>query len=174
MAAPSEKTLENLAGKWKLNKNLSSNISPTLELQGVNFLMRKGISAAPITIAIKQPEKDRIEVAQSVSAASIPGTTEHYQLDWEWRENKDPFFGGMKGRARWIEKSEIDEGNKDGKWDDEKLIQAVSEKVDGSWKAVHVWGFEEIAGERKQTRRVVTTDKNGKAEKVIMVYDWAG
>ncbi|ERF75476.1 hypothetical protein EPUS_07008 [Endocarpon pusillum Z07020] len=109
MSAPPEKTLKTLSGNWKLNKSLSDDISPVLELQGVNTLLRKAISAASVHLRISQVSENEIHIAQTATAAGIPGTTEQYILDYQWRENNDPFFGQIKGRSRWIDRSEVDE-----------------------------------------------------------------
>ena len=99
MAAPSHITLEHLSGTWKLNMNLSDSIEPILAAQGVNTLLRKAISSASVTLFVSQPERDRYEIKQKATAAGIPGTTEEYILDWEWRENHDAFFGQVKGMS---------------------------------------------------------------------------
>ena len=172
MSAPPSKSLRNLAGKWKLNKALSDSISPVLELQGVNSILRKAISSASIHLKISQPNENEIHIEQTAIAASIPGTTEKYILDHKWRENKDPFFGQIKGRSRWIDRSEVTEvGLKGGldKFDDGDLIEATGGDVDGNWRATHVWGFLEVQGERKHVRKVVVKGKKGEEIRVMMV-----
>jgi hypothetical protein len=176
MSAPQSKTLKNLAGKWKLNKSLSDDISPVLELQGVNSLLRKAVSSASVHLKISQPSENEIHIEQTATAASIPGTTEQYILDHQWRENKDPFFGQIRGRSRWIDRSEVTgDGLNDGldKLDEGELIEATGGAVDGSWSATHIWGFSEMEGKRKHVRKVVVKAKNGKEVRVMMVYDWA-
>jgi hypothetical protein len=176
MSTPPSISLKNLAGKWKLNKALSDNISPVLELQGVNSLLRKAISSASIHLKISQPNESEIRIEQTAIAASIPGTTEQYILDYKWRENKDPFFGQIRGRSRWIDRGDVTEdGLKDGldKLDDGELIEATGGVVDGNWSATHIWGFLEVQGERKHVRKVVVKGKKGKEVRVMMVYDWA-
>lgn len=176
MSAPPSKTLKDLAGKWKLNKSLSDDISPVLELQGVSLLLRKAISSASVHLNISQPSKDEIHIEQTATAASIPGTTEQYILDYQWRENKDPFFGQIRGRSRWIDRSEVvEDGLKDGldEFEDEgELIEATGGDVDGKWSATHIWGFLKIQGQRKHVRKVVVKGKHGEEVRVMMVYDW--
>ena len=120
-------------------------------------------------------------MAQSVTAGKIPGTTEEYTLDWEWRSNEDSFFGTVEGRSRWVS---VEEGRKtrivqgEGEWiggDSEgKLIQAEGKKPGGEWEAAHLWGFEIVDGERRHTRRVLVKNKKGEELKVRMVYDFVG
>jgi hypothetical protein len=174
MSAPPPKSLRNLAGKWKLNKSLSSDIAPVLELQDVNFLLRKAISSASVHLKISQPNENEIHIEQTATAAKVPGTTEQYILDYQWRENKDPFFGQVKGRSRWIDRSEIEEeGLKEGvdKLEEGKLIEATSGD-DNNWSATHIWGFKDIEGQRRHVRKVVVKGKDGEEVRVMMVYDW--
>ena len=176
MTAPKEKTLQDLSGKWTLNKDLSDDFSPVLEVQGVNALIRKAIGAASVHLKITQPSKMELRMEQTATAAAIPGTTEEYTLDWEWRSNHDAFFGDIEGRSRWISQSEAVDNGAEGDWikDDSegKLIQAIGKKPDGAWTATHLWGFEEVSDQRRHTRRVKVVDKEGKELKVRMVYDY--
>ncbi|KAL9108617.1 MAG: hypothetical protein Q9227_006563 [Pyrenula ochraceoflavens] len=161
------------------NKSLSDDYSSILPLQGVSSMLSRTISLATIHLSVRQPSKSEIHIEQSVSAsaASVPGTNEDYVLDWEWRESQDPFFGEVRGRSRWIARGEV--GGEDGyfgegKWEEEKggeLVQAVSEegKEGGGWKAVHVWGFEEIGDGRRYVRRVVVRGKGGEMKKPFLL-----
>lgn len=178
MAAPDSKTLQSLEGKWKLNKDLSDDFTPVLALQGVNMLIRKAIGAASVHLKISQPSADEIRMEQTATAASIPGTTEEYTLDWEWRSNHDAFFGDIEGRSRWITQDEARTNGAQGDWlkddSDGKLIQAVGKKPDDAWTATHLWGFEEVGGSRRHTRRVKVVSKEGEELVVRMVYDFEG
>ena len=182
MAAPPSKTLQSLSGKWQLNKSCSDDFASVLALQGVNVLLRKTAAAAAIHLNITQPDEQHIEMAQSVTSGKIPGTTEDYALDWEWRTNNDSFFGEVAGRSRWVSAEEgrktevVSEG--EGEWiegdSDGKLIEAEGRKEDGEWRAHHLWGFEQVDGERRHTRRVYVKNKKGEELRVRMVYDFVG
>ena len=178
MAAPSHKTLKDLKGKWKLNKSLSDDITPILAIQGTNILLQKAISSASVTLTISQPEAEKYNIKQTATSASIPGTTEEYILDYEWRENHDPFFGHVNGRSKWItmEDARKDYSGFEGGWEqgDGNLILAEGGKSDDSWTATRIWGFEEVGGERRYTQRVKVWNKNGDEVKVKMVYDFVG
>lgn len=153
MAAPPQVTLDQLSGTWKLNKKLSDDIEPILALQGTNTLIRKAISSASVTLHVTQPDKDKYEIKQSATAVGIPGTTEQYILDWEWRENHDAFFGDVKGRSRWAEQSEF-QGRVANEWEEGgKLIAAAGGSVDGKWNAMRIWGFELTGGGGDRGRR---------------------
>ena len=97
MAAPSNKSLQSLSGKWQLNKACSDDFASVLALQGVNLLVRKTATAASIHLKISQPDDQHIKMAQSITSGKIPGTTEDYTLDYEWRTNQDGFFGAGSG-----------------------------------------------------------------------------
>ena len=177
MAAPNGKTLQNLAGSWTLNKDLSDDFGPVLEMQGVNVLIRKAIVAASVHLKISQPSEQELQMEQTATAAAIPGTTEEYILDWEWRSTHDAFFGDIEGRSRWTTQSEAKAAGVEGDWLEEdsngKLIQATGKKLDGAWTATHLWGFEQVSGQRRHTRRVEVVDKDGKELRVRMVYDFS-
>lgn len=66
-----DKTLRKLSGKWSMNKGRSSDVTPVLEIQGFNLIMRKAAAAAPITLTITQDSPDEIHITQSTTA-SIP------------------------------------------------------------------------------------------------------
>lgn len=178
MAAPASKTLQDLSGKWKLNKDLSDDFSPVLALQGTNVLIRKAISAASVHLKISQPSENELHMEQTATAASIPGTTEDYTLDWQWRSSHDAFFGDIEGRSRWISQEDARKAGAEGEWpsDDSKgqLVQADGKKPDDSWGATHFWGFENVDGVRRHTRRVKVNSKSGEEIKVRMVYDFEG
>lgn len=175
-----QKTLADLSGKWKLNKSLSTDIAAILELQGTSLLVRKAISSASVTLTISQPRKDEYKIEQTATAASIPGTTEQYILDGEWRTNHDAFFGEVRGRSQWIDLEEAKSklrGTENGSWDvdgdDARLILAEGGSTDGKWEAFRIWGFEEFEGERKYVQSVKVWNKDGDEVKGKMVYDFA-
>ncbi|KAI4149080.1 MAG: hypothetical protein L6R39_002616 [Caloplaca ligustica] len=180
MAAPSSKTLGDLAGKYKLNKSLSTaDVASILALQGTSTLIRTAIASASVTLTISQPRSNEYKIEQTATAASIPGTTEQYILDGEWHTNHDAFFGEVRGRSQWIS---LDEGKAkvqgviDGSsWEDSdkgKLILAEGGSTDGKWEAFRIWGFEGIAGERRYTQSVRVWNKEGKEAEGKMVYDF--
>ncbi|KAL8732742.1 MAG: hypothetical protein Q9166_002522 [cf. Caloplaca sp. 2 TL-2023] len=176
MAAPSHKTLHNIAGRWTLNKPLSDPFEPVLNLQGVNGFIRSIASHTSVHLNITQPSPNEIHLQQTATGASIPAVTEDWILDWEWREGKDPLFGDMKGRARWIK---IDDADVQGDWDrdcnDGMLMQAEGNKRDDEWGGIHYWGFEMVEGERRYVRRIfMHNNETGEKMSVRMVYDFDG
>lgn len=180
MAAPSHKTLHNLSGHWTLNKSLSDPYEPVLALQDVNVLIRKAASSCSVHLSITQPSANELHIQQSATGAAIPGTKEDHTLDWEWRESKDPLFGAMKGRARWVGIEEAKKGGREGEWLDEagdegKLVQVEGQKPDDEWGGTHFLGFESVDGGRRFVRRVwLWNRKKGEEMNVRMVYDFDG
>ena len=174
MAAPSSKTLHNIAGRWTLNKDLSDPFAPVLKLQGVNGLIRSVASYTSVHLKIEQPSPNEIHLQQTATGASIPAVTEDWILDWQWRDGKDPLFGDMIGRARWIKKEEAPEGD----WEDcdeGLLMQAEGKKPDDEWGGTHYWGFEQVNGERRYTRRIyMINNKTNEKINVRMVYNFDG
>jgi hypothetical protein len=157
-------------------KARSDDISPILKLQGVNTLLRKAISTASVYLKISQPSENEIRMDQTATAVSIPGTTGQYILDYEWRKYRDPFFGQIRGRSRWIDRGEVEEERlKDGldNLEEGRLIEATGGDRRGQVSATHIWGFLEIQGERKHVRKVVVKGKNHEEVRIVMVYDWA-
>jgi hypothetical protein len=181
MAAPPTKSLQSLSGNWQLNKACSDDFSSVLALQGVNMLIRKTATAASIHLKISQRDSQHIKMAQSITSGKIPGTTEEYTLDYEWRTNEDSFFGEVSGRSRWVSVAEaretgvVSEG--EGEWiegDSEGMLIHAEGRKEGEWEASHLWGFEVVEGERRHTRRVRVSNSKGEELRVRMVYDFVG
>ncbi|KAI0199086.1 hypothetical protein F4808DRAFT_219919 [Astrocystis sublimbata] len=199
MAAPATKTIGDLSGKWVLNKTLSDPTDPALALQGIGWLLRKGISAATVTIAVKQyvdasSKVTRIDVDQSASGLS--STHEARTLDWSSRSHKDWLFGAVEGRSKFISSSELSalvaadgearkegwvdsaflsedwlEGDEEQKGDEGKSHVISHVKAEAGWFATQIWGFQNIGGERRHVRNVVVS-KGDKFVSFKMIYDF--
>ncbi|KAL8763114.1 MAG: hypothetical protein Q9184_001007 [Pyrenodesmia sp. 2 TL-2023] len=85
MAAPAEITLWDLDGYWVMSKSLSDPLDPVLALQGINWLIRKAVSLATVTMrAIETKDTTgttHIRVEQ-MATGGIKGETEERKLDW--------------------------------------------------------------------------------------------
>ncbi|OAA61002.1 hypothetical protein SPI_05026 [Niveomyces insectorum RCEF 264] len=121
MAAPASKSINDLNGKWRMNKSLSDPFEPVLALQGVGYIVRKAISAATLTLHVRQYEAPPSEptiaddpvddAARQVSVTHVDidqtltggfkGTTERRCCDDRRREHSDWLFGHVVGRTRW-------------------------------------------------------------------------
>ncbi|KAK5114772.1 hypothetical protein LTR85_010085 [Meristemomyces frigidus] len=168
----SNKSLQDLSGKWKMNKELSSDVTPVLAIQGFGALVRKAASMAPVNLFVRQNGDSEIYIDQSTTA-NIPAIKEEwYPRDHEWRENKDSFLGKVKSRSRWAKVSELSGAEgllTEGVDGDAEVIESEVESVENGWRAVQVWLFEEGTF----VRRVVTTKGEQKAE-TKLVYNFQG
>ncbi|KAK3071350.1 hypothetical protein LTR53_008785 [Teratosphaeriaceae sp. CCFEE 6253] len=139
---PDQKSLHDLAGKWSMSRDLSSDVSPVLEIQGFNALIRQAVSYAPVNLAVTQSDDGSIHIAQSTTA-SIPAVKEEWyprDPDSGWRETKDAFLGKVRSRSRWVRVSELQgresfftEGLGEG---DEVIESEVAGLGSTEWKAV--------------------------------------
>ena len=166
------KTLKDLNGKWSMNKDLSSDVSPVLEIQGFNSLIIKAVSSAPVNLSISQQGDKEIHIDQSTTA-SIPALKEEwYPSDHEWREQKDSFLGKVRSRSRWAKASELEDGFlKEGLGNDGETIEAEVESLESGWKAMQAWSVED----GRLVRRVITEgDKGPGKAKTKLVYDFQG
>ncbi|RYP63810.1 hypothetical protein DL771_009093 [Monosporascus sp. 5C6A] len=113
MAAPANKNIGDLNGKWVLNKILSDPTDAALALQGVGWMLRTALGYATITLGVHQytgPPKPpststepatHVDIDQTVSGG-IKGNTELRCLDWEQRAHSDYLFGTVRGQSRWV------------------------------------------------------------------------
>jgi hypothetical protein len=143
---------------------------------------------------VDEYQKDGVYHVDIVSVASGLSTTkEDRTLDFEDRDHNDKIFGKLRGRSRLIKGAEYEriiaggtdedstflkglklKDGKESKFLVDELLQTYVKNVDGgNWVAEQVWGFEEINGERRHTRRVVSR-KGDKVQRVRLVYDYKG
>lgn len=199
MAAPPEKTLADLNGKWVLNKELSSDTNPGLALQGIGWLTRKAVGLATVTLNIKQynaPASEpstasddfvHIDVEQTATGG-LKGTTEHRTLDFEFRPHSDWMFGSNKGRSKWatpadiedpfLKKGEVewieDDSEKSGPNGETHVYnEVVNLDASGGWTAKQAWGFQIIGGKRHYVRNIVIAKGSERVE-LRLVYDYLG
>ncbi|KAI1629109.1 hypothetical protein EDD37DRAFT_616076 [Exophiala viscosa] len=194
MAAPPDINCTNLTGKFVMNKSLSDDMDPFLTLQGLSWFTRKAIALATVVLTIREYFKDALWHIDITSVASGLSTTqEDRTLDWQDRDHEDKIFGKCRGKSRLFKKGEyqmegpgspedavflqadkLKDGKTDSRFVDEEHVQSIVKQVGGGdWTAEQVWGFEEINGERRYTRRLIVW-KAGKEEKCRLVYDYKG
>ncbi|KAM0332121.1 hypothetical protein ACHAQA_002393 [Verticillium albo-atrum] len=194
MAAPAEKTISNLTGKWVMNKALSDSPEPALALQGVSWMVRKGIGLSTVTLHVKQYDGapkapstatesvTHIDISQTATGG-IKGTTENRCLDLEWREHSDWLFGNCRGQSDWRAAAEVEDPHLKKGWlegDAESTgpggkshVFSHVENLDSGWTATQIWGFQEIDGARRYARNIVVAKGDEKVE-FRLVYDWLG
>ncbi|KAK4157819.1 hypothetical protein C8A00DRAFT_39827 [Chaetomidium leptoderma] len=195
MAAPANKTIGDLTGKWVMSKSQSSSIEPGLALQGVGWVTRKMVGMATVTLDVKQfvappsppadpadPPATHIEIEQT-GTGGMKGSTEKRCLDYTFREHSDWLFGHVKGQTKWVTAADITDDflKSGGDWlegDEEKggpagetHILSHVESLDAGWTATMIWGFKLIEGVRKYVRNVVIA-KGAERVELQLVYDW--
>ncbi|KAF2730054.1 hypothetical protein EJ04DRAFT_501239 [Polyplosphaeria fusca] len=200
MAAPPEKTIKSLDGKWVINKTLSDSPDPVLALQGIGWLTRKAIGAATVTLHTRTytapPDGDpaaapvlHIDVDQRITGG-LKGTSEKRNLDWQWRPHSDYLFGELRGRSRWmgleglVKEAEgkgvveedagfLVEGWREEMGEGDGVVESFVENEEKGWSGWQVWGFVDVGGERRYARRFVVR-KGEEVRRIKLVYDWAG
>lgn len=93
------------------SKTLSDNINPSLELQGIPWIIRKAISFATITGKVTQT-KDRnsvtcIQIAQTASDG-IKGKTKIHRLNGTDYFHSSGVFGTQVMNANWVCRNSAD------------------------------------------------------------------
>ncbi|CAI6282454.1 unnamed protein product [Periconia digitata] len=201
MAAPANKSLKDLNGKWLMNKTLSDSPEAVLALQGIGWMTRKAVGLATVTQHITQqgpseenpsgPAVPLITVEQTATGG-IKGTTENRTLDWTYRAHSDWLFGEMQAKSRFTTFKKIAEESA-GKTPEEadakflsegwlpetldgEVVESFVDNEKGKWTAWQIWGFaepKEKKGERWFTRKFVVRRKDkDEAVKVTMAYEW--
>lgn len=159
------------------NKSLSGDYNSILTLQGVSRIVRKVIIKSRIVVAVKhwkENETTHVELDNRMPFG-LPSTKDMYQLDWLAREIKDPVFGNVRDRARWLRLAELeDEFQKDG-WEEgtDELMELFTEHADIHATTSQVCGFGTLNGERRYIRRLVVK-KGEECRRLLVVFDYVG
>lgn len=162
--------------KGRQNKTLSDSNEPVLAIQGVPWIMRKGISKASLELVIKQTEEGGVTHLEiEVKPSMGPAQKESRVLDWDQvSEANHPLFGNGKARSKWAKLEDLSDEYLTKGWEEgttEVIVQ--QNEMDSGANTTLVHGFEIINGKRYYVRHVVT--KKGKEEaKVKLVYDYLG
>ncbi|KAM3444563.1 hypothetical protein NHJ13734_001377 [Beauveria thailandica] len=169
------------------NYTYSDSSEPGLIIQGISYLVRKGILAATLSLETNQyeaapspPNEDEppcwhIDIVQSASGM---GTEERRCLDNTFRQHSDWLFGNVRGRSRWVGVEDIEDAYLKAGWlveggesGSKELIESHAESEDYGWTADQIWGFQEVDGERRHCRNIVITKGEQRAE-FRFVYDY--
>jgi translation elongation factor P/translation initiation factor 5A len=173
MAAPASVNIQNLTGTWTLNKKLSDPVDKGLGIQGVGFVIRKAIGAATIKIELKQSSAGGVtKIESDQSAAGLKPTHEERTLDGVPKKGSDWIFGDTESSTTFVKQEEItDEFLKKGWLPEGDLIQNTITSDKNGWKAVQVWGFMNVNGERRHIRKLLVTKGKDRAE-ARLAYDY--
>ncbi|KAH6983567.1 hypothetical protein BKA56DRAFT_482825 [Ilyonectria sp. MPI-CAGE-AT-0026] len=183
MAAPASKTIDNLTGRWILNKKLSDSSDPVLALQGIGFLARKGINMASITLDLNQytalpaPPNMATDTVTHIDITQSPSGKDGQErrcVDNTFREHSTSLFGPVIGKTMWVSHDEIDDDFLKNGWlveGEGKFLKIVVQSKGSGWIATQIWGFEMVDGERRYCRHISVT-KGDKRVEVRFVYDF--
>lgn len=112
-------------------------------------------------------------------------------MDWHYRGHTDWLFGTLQGRSRYNTLAKILEESKgqgvtedDAKYivegwlketEEGEVVESYVDNEGNKWTGWQIWGFAEIGGERRFTRRfaIRKKDKN-EVVRVRLVYDYTG
>jgi hypothetical protein len=178
---------------------LSDSPDPVLALQGVGWLTRKAIGAATVTQHLKQIPTTGADgqpcteiTIEQFATAGMKGTTEARIMDWQYRGHTDWLFGTLQGRSRYTTMKALVEEAKgkggieeeDAKFlaegwlketEDGEIVESFVDNDGAKWTGWQIWGFAEINGERRLTRRFCIRRKNkNEVVRIRLTYDWVG
>ncbi|KAF2177013.1 hypothetical protein K469DRAFT_677911 [Zopfia rhizophila CBS 207.26] len=180
MAAPADRTIFCLTGRWSLNKSLSDSQDGILQHQGMAYFVRKAIAYANITVDVDQYTDGEgvVHVDSKQSSMGRVGSVELRAADWIEREQDNPYFGKISGRCRFLSREDqkaewegLHEWLREG-WNDEHgFLESVMRSTDRGWVLTQIWGFGVLGGERRYVRRLVL-EKGDNVLKCRLVYDW--
>ncbi|RDW59259.1 hypothetical protein BP5796_12183 [Coleophoma crateriformis] len=181
MAAPASITLKSLDGQWAMNRKLSGDYDPVLKLQGVNWLMRKVLSMASVTVTIKEWEEGGLTHihVENRPASGLPPTTEDRIFDYKGIELAHPLFGKVRSQTRWAGAADLDEVDEflakgfETEASKTLFVHIMTEHLDHGVVTHQAWGFEEVEGERFQTRHIVVK-KGDEVLRMMLAYDYLG
>ncbi|KGO77679.1 Calycin [Penicillium italicum] len=178
MAAPASKTVQDLNGSWAVNDNLSESSAEILKVQGVNWLTRKVVAAANVTLIISQRKDENGNILLDIEnkpSGGLPATQEKRILNWEPVELKHGLFGNIRGRSRICKLADLDDEYLRQGWEGstEEVMQFKTEHLDSKGVVTQqVGGFIVLDGTRYHTRRVLVTKDDGERLEAKLVYDY--
>ncbi|KKY28483.1 hypothetical protein UCDDS831_g00223 [Diplodia seriata] len=181
MAAPPEKTIGDMSGKWVLERKLSTNMDKVMSLQGLSWVTIKALSIISVTEAYEQHVDEKgvthIDVHPTVTGG-FKGQDTKWIVDGVQRAVHHPEFGEMTQSSWWSDLTDVDDGYLREGWvygEGERAgpknlaLKCSSEKagfvLDG------VWGFVDVDGKRYHARKTACK-KDGKVENCTAVYSW--
>ncbi|KAE9566442.1 hypothetical protein CGCF415_v015121 [Colletotrichum fructicola] len=191
MAAPTQVTIRDLNGTWRMSKTLSDDLGPSLALQGMPWILRKAVSYATITGKLSQTQDDKgitsIAIQQTASGG-IKGEDEKHKLDGAENIHGSLMFGAQHVRSSWLDVKTTNPLSLSGEpldpyllqgWLDEEqpgqpghiTVNVINERA--GWKADQVWGFSNIDGQRYRIAKFLVS-KGEEIAPVRVVYEWVG
>ncbi|GKZ66661.1 hypothetical protein AnigIFM50267_000529 [Aspergillus niger] len=180
MAAPASKSIHDLNGSWTTNNDLSESSADILKVQGVNWLTRKVIAMANVTLNISQRTDENGNILLDIEnkpSGGLPATQEKRVLNWEPVELHHGLFGNIRGRSRLCKLADLDDDYLRQGWEDgtEEVMHFKTEHLESKGVVTQqVAGFIVIGGVRYHARRVLVTKDDGEKLEAKLVYDFQG
>ncbi|OJD32281.1 lccl domain-containing protein [Diplodia corticola] len=181
MAAPPEKTISNLSGKWVLERKLSTGMDDVMALQGLSWVKVKTLAIISVTETYRQYVDEKqvthVDVTPTVTGG-FKGQVSSYVVDGIARTREIAEFGEVVESSRWSDLTDVDDEYLREGWvyaEAEKkgpknlVLQATMDK--GACVLDGVWGFIDVDGKRYHARKT-TCRKGGKTKSCCAVYSW--
>ncbi|KAK9472943.1 uncharacterized protein V1510DRAFT_415613 [Dipodascopsis tothii] len=170
VAVPPTLSLHQIKAKFRMNKDISSNVEEVLKAQNVSWATRTAIKYSPVSLLVDNHTDDATATEYYVSTQLLPGgikSEENRVLDNAVHEKVSPVFGPVKGQNGWITVADaaaihpyLGEG-----WDnpeDAGLVHAYTEgdatkKKGCEWYSHQVFGFAMVdLGDGKPQRMYIS------------------
>ncbi|KAJ5239496.1 hypothetical protein N7468_004115 [Penicillium chermesinum] len=180
MAAPPSKTIQDLNGTWVANNDLSESSAEILKTQGVNWLTRKVLAMASVTLVINQRKDENGNILLDIEnkpSGGLPVTQEKRVLDWKPVELHHGLLGNIRGRSRICKLADLDDDYLRQGWEDgtEEVMHFKTEQLESKGIVTQqVAGFIVLNGTRYHARRVLVTKEDGERLEAKLVYDYQG
>ncbi|KAF9027308.1 hypothetical protein BDZ89DRAFT_1134262 [Hymenopellis radicata] len=165
-------TPEDMSGKYKLNKQLSTNMEDMMQIQKVGWLVRKAVTSAPVALTLTH---DNTTFNALAEVAGIPGTANNRRLDGTSVEEKDPILGLINKRAQSAILGDVSEDHLKDAWKgldpSTKLVLTSYESVKDGWKTIEITTVQEIDGQVRLVLYCFGTNDKGEVVCGRIVYD---
>ncbi|KAH7033545.1 uncharacterized protein B0I36DRAFT_383385 [Microdochium trichocladiopsis] len=170
MAVPTSVSIQNLSGKYNLNKKLGNDPDALLAMQGLGFIKRKAIGKVAVTMHLSQAQG--ADGVYRISAKNMVGdkqmSAEERILDWQVREAESP-VGKVQAKTELTSAGKIADAFLASGWDSADVIHGFA--TGDGWTLEQVWGFANVAGEKRHVRKLVCV-KGKERKDFTLVYDY--
>ncbi|KAF9027337.1 hypothetical protein BDZ89DRAFT_1039571 [Hymenopellis radicata] len=165
-------TPENMSGKYRLNKQLSTNMEELMQIQKVGWVVRKAVTSAPVALSLTH---DNTTFNALAEVAGIPGTANNRRLDGTSIEEKHPILGLINKRAVVAVLGDVTEAFLKDAWKGldpaTKLVLTSYESVKEGWKTLEVTTVQEVDGQVRLVLYCFGTNDKGEVVCGRVVYD---
>jgi hypothetical protein len=150
-----------------------------MKFQGVNWLMRRVINMATITLTINQTINsttgDTLLDIESKPNGGLPSSMEKRILNWTPVTLNHAMLGNIRGRSRWCKLSDLSSAYLREGWEEgtEDMIHFYTQHLDHKGIVTQqVVGFVVIDGVRYHARRILVTKGEKESIEARLIYDY--